>query len=83
MDEAGVSELFSFIAQKIFGEDAFRDLDVARPIVKDGLYEFIKVFVSHIWNSMRQKVTAHFERLRVGRLQARRSFESTWTHRTA
>lgn len=76
MDDAGVSEVFSVIAENLFGEDAFRDIHVPRPIVKDELNRLISTILAHVWNNMRKRVASQYERLQSGKEEAHAWFES-------
>jgi hypothetical protein len=80
MEEAAVVEVFSVIAEKLFGEDAFRAPDVARPIVRDELYRFISAIVAHVWNKMRKTVVGQYDRLQAGKALARDGFDSKQSH---
>jgi hypothetical protein len=77
MEDAGVSEVFGVIAEKLFGEDAFRDPYVTRPIVKEELGRLISTIVAHIWNRMRKTVATQYDRLMAGKVLARVGFNST------
>jgi hypothetical protein len=77
MEEAGVSEIFGVIAERLFGEEAFRVPNIARPIVRDELTRLISSIVAHIWHRMRKTVVAQYERLNSGKESARSEFEST------
>lgn len=76
MEDAIISEVFSVIAERLFGEDAFRDPEVARPIVKEELNRLISTIVANIWNKLRKGVPAQYQRLAAGRQTALDSFKS-------
>lgn len=77
MEDAGVSELFSVIAENLFGEQAFRDPRVARPIVKEELNRLVSTILAHIWNKLRKTIPTQYERLLARRGTARDTFNST------
>src|SRR6266702_1342796 len=76
MEEAVVTDVYSAIAVKLFGEDAFWDPHVARPIVKEELNKLISTVVAHIWNKMRKTVVSQYMRLQTGKEEVRVMFES-------
>ncbi|KAH9011667.1 P-loop containing nucleoside triphosphate hydrolase protein [Lactarius pseudohatsudake] len=76
MEEVGVSDVYSVIAEKLFGEDAFRDRHVARPIVKDALNKFISSVVAKVWHKLRTSVPKTYKRLRDGKDDVCAQFES-------
>jgi hypothetical protein len=79
MDDALVLELMSVFAAKFFGSDAFRDPEMLRPLVKDGVKVLIQTYIAHIWNNMRRLVGLQFERLKIGKAEARAEFDSART----
>jgi hypothetical protein len=76
--EAGAAEVYGIIAERLFGDDAFRDPNVPRPIVKDELNKFVSTCVVHIWNKMRKRVADQYERLNKGKADANAEFESAY-----
>jgi hypothetical protein len=79
MEEVGVSNVYGIIAEKLFGEEAFRVPHVARPIVREELTRLISCIVAHIWHKRRKTVATQYERLQSGKALARMGFESTQT----
>jgi hypothetical protein len=76
MDDAGVTELFSVIGERIFGDAAFRDPDVMRPLLKEELTKFVSSVVSNIWNKMRKRIAGQYERLQKGKTDINVEFDS-------
>ena len=79
MEDAGVFDLMTLIAGKFFGDDAFRDPGVPRPIVKEELRLFLSSFLAHLWNNMRRRVGLQFEHLQAGMAEANDQFDSAYT----
>jgi hypothetical protein len=76
MDEVGVTEVFGVIGERLFGDDAFRDPDVMRPILKEEISKFISSLVAHVWNNMRKRVVNQYERLRKGKEDVNAEYDS-------
>ena len=76
MEEAGASEIFSVIGDRIFGDNAFRDPDVPRPLLKDELTKFISSVLAHVWNNMRKKVASQYDQLQRGKTDVKTEFNS-------
>ncbi|KAH8978021.1 hypothetical protein EDB83DRAFT_2327384, partial [Lactarius deliciosus] len=73
--KVAVSDVYSVIAERLFGEDAFRVRHVARPIVKDELNKFISMVVAHVWSKMQMTVGKQYEQLHAGKEVVRKKFE--------
>ena len=76
MDAAGVHEIFGIMGERLFGEEAFRDPVLARPIMKEELNKLVSSIVAHIWHKNWTRVANQFDRLKRGTIEARAEFES-------
>lgn len=77
IEDAGVPEVFGVIAEKLFGEDAFRDPHVARPILKEEINKMISSFLAKLWHNMRNTVSTQYDRLNQGTKSAQDAYMST------
>ncbi|KAH9019720.1 hypothetical protein EDB85DRAFT_2153529 [Lactarius pseudohatsudake] len=75
VEDARISETYSVIAEKLFGEDAFRDCYVVRPIVKEELKELILAVVELMWDKMREEITGQYEDAQRSKEKAHAWFE--------
>ena len=76
MEAAGVQEIFGVMGERLFGEEAFRDPTLARPLMKEELTRLVSSIVAHIWSKNRGLVANEFERLKRGTIEARGEFGS-------
>ncbi|KAH9011431.1 hypothetical protein EDB83DRAFT_2530310 [Lactarius deliciosus] len=74
-EAARTNETCSVIAEKLFGEDAFRDCHVVRPIVKEELKGLILAVVEFMWDKMREEITGQFEDAQRSKEKAHARFE--------
>lgn len=63
MDAAHVAEVFGVIGVELFGDDAYRDPDVPRPILKEELSKLISAIIVQIWNKARKRTAAQYTRM--------------------
>lgn len=78
MESVGVMELAPLFAGSFFGDDAFHDPDVPRPIVKEELRQLLSNMLAHKWHNMRTRVASQFERLRDGKAEANDRFDGAY-----
>ncbi|KAH9011408.1 hypothetical protein EDB83DRAFT_2530288 [Lactarius deliciosus] len=74
-EAARINETYCVIAEKLFGEDAFRDCHVVRPIIKEELKGLILAVVELMWDKMREEITRQFEKVRKSKEKALARFE--------
>lgn len=77
MTQAGVEVIFPAIGMELFGDDAYRDPDVAHPILKEELTKLVSAIVAQIWNKVRKKATAQYVRMKQSIEEVTSTFEST------
>jgi hypothetical protein len=78
MEAAQASTSFGAVAEMLFGEDAYSDPSLPRPLVKDELHRLIYSYVANIWNNIRRKVIRHDKHLNEGKEQVQEEFDSAW-----
>ena len=69
MDEACASDAYVTIGVALFGDDAFRDPNMPRPILKEEIGKFISALVAQIWNKIRKRAGAQYERLQTMKVE--------------
>ncbi|KAI9429463.1 hypothetical protein H4582DRAFT_2065217 [Lactarius indigo] len=76
MDDANVSEVYGAIAERLFGNDAYRDPSAEWPLIKPELKTLLSTLVAHLWHKMRNQTSRAYERLQTGRRDVHDEFDA-------